>query len=535
MTSERESICVRKLANLFHCGKSQISTILKNKAMIKQLYESNASSDLCQARKRIRSSEYSDLNDALYQWYQLCVKKNMYPDGSLLAEKALMIAQRLGHTEFKASNGWLHRWKVRNNIKQRKICGESGDVRSDTVESWKERLPELVGNYNAQDIWNMDETGCFWRALPDKGLAETTKECKGGKQSKHRVTIAFFVNGAGESESPPIVIWKSNNPRCFKGVKKESLPVRYYSQAKCWMTGEILSDILSYLNQKLRSKGRSVLLFMDNAGCHPSDMADKYSNIKVLFLPPNTTSKLQPLDLGIIQNFKLHYRKLLMRFVLTKIEECATASEVVKSLNILHAIRWIAGAWGEIGTLVIKKCFRKAGILDQSFEVVRVAVSTEDPFLDLDNVDDMLEDDGEIQALVEQMGVANPCTTNDLAMIDDDLATCDDLSDENWEETFLSEICPSTSKSVRSLSPDIESESSDEESTVPEIPTARFSELPEAIASLEDVHQFLDLKGHTREATQAMSLIDSLSRLHSLNLSKPRRQTSLLEFLPNTS
>ena len=107
---------------------------------------------------------------------------------------------------------------------------------------------------------------------------------------------------------------------------------------------------------------------------------------------------------------------------------------------------------------MIKKCFRKAGILDQSFEVVRVAVSTEDPFLDLDNVDDMLEDDGEIQALVEQMGVANPCTTNDLAMIDDDLATCDDLSDENWEETFLSEICPSTSKSVRSLSPDFESE-----------------------------------------------------------------------------
>ena len=189
-----------------------------------------------------------------------------------------------------------------------------------------------------------------------------------------------------------------------------------------------------------------------------------------------------------------------MRFVLTKIEECATASEVVKSLNILHAIRWIAGAWGEIGTLVIKKCFRKAGILD--------------PFLDLDNVDDTLEDDGEIQALVEQMGVANPCTTNHLAMIDDDLATCDDLSDENWEETFLSEICPSTSKSVRSLSPDFESESSDEESTVPEIPTARFSELPEAIASFEDVHQFLDLKGHTHEATQAMSLIDLLSRLH---------------------
>ena len=126
---------------------------------------------------------------------------------------------------------------------------------------------------------------------------------------------------------------------------------------------------------------------MDNAGCHPNDITRKYSNIKVLFLPPNCTSKLQPLDLGIIQNFKLHYRKLLMRFVLAKIDQCSTASEVVKSLNILHAIRWIAHAWGEIGMLVI---FRKAGILDQSFQVVSMETTTEDPFLDLDN-DDMLE------------------------------------------------------------------------------------------------------------------------------------------------
>lgn len=59
-------------------------------------------------------------------------------------------------------------------------------------------MPQFVG----EDILNMDETGCFWRALPDKGMAKIKKECKGGKKSKHRVTIATYPgsNHAGEEK-----------------------------------------------------------------------------------------------------------------------------------------------------------------------------------------------------------------------------------------------------------------------------------------------------------------------------------------------
>ena len=183
------------------------------------------------------------------------------------------------------------------------------------------------------------------------------KVSKGGKKSKRRVTIAFIVNGAGGSESLPIVIWHTKNPRCFNSVSRESFPAIYYNQAKSWMIGEILHGILGSMNRDLISKGRFVVLFMDNARCHPTDVVGKYRNIKIVFLPPNTTLNLQPLDLGIIQNFNLFYHKLLMSFVLVKIEERTTASDVVKSLTILHAIRRIAQAWNTVELNVKKKSF----------------------------------------------------------------------------------------------------------------------------------------------------------------------------------
>ena len=142
-----------------------------------------------------------------------------------------------------------------------------------------------------------------------------------------------------------MVIWKSTKPRCFKSVDVATLPEQYFSQPKAWMTGEILQSVLCKLNRQLSAKSQKIVLLMDNAGCHPEDIKDNFSNIKIIFLPANTTSMLQPLDLDIIKNFKVHYRTCLLQFVISKIETCTTVSEVTKSINILQAIRWVAQAW----------------------------------------------------------------------------------------------------------------------------------------------------------------------------------------------
>ena len=209
------------------------------------------------------------------------------------------------------------------------------------------------------------------------------------REKIRRVTCAFFVNAAGGREKP-IVISKSKNPHCFRTIRDTSqLPCSYVSQPKAWMDFNILDDVLSKLIWKLARQRRNVVLFLDNSSCHPPDMKGKYDHIQIVFFPPNCTSRLQPLDLGIIQTFKLKFMKLMLTHVVSKIDDCNSATEVSKSVDLLQAIRWIAQAWEDMPESTIKKCFIKAGFLSE--DKTPVSFSDEhqefDPFQELADSD----------------------------------------------------------------------------------------------------------------------------------------------------
>ena len=76
------------------------------------------------SRKRARSSDFSKVNEALHKWYLLACSKNICPVGSQLCEKAREIAERLHVSGFKASNGWMDKWKKSCNVRHVKISGE---------------------------------------------------------------------------------------------------------------------------------------------------------------------------------------------------------------------------------------------------------------------------------------------------------------------------------------------------------------------------------------------------------------------------
>ena len=91
-------------------------------------------------------------------------------------------------------------------------------------------------------------------------------------------------------------------------------------------------------------------------------MIAQFSQIIIIFLPKNTTSRLQPLDAGIIQNFKVKYRKRLVKYVLAWIHEDGSATQIVKGVDVLVAIRWLQKSWNEVANLTINNCFEKWNI-----------------------------------------------------------------------------------------------------------------------------------------------------------------------------
>ena len=84
----------------------------------------------------------------MYEWYLLARRRLVPVTGPMLQEEALAIVNGLGHSDFKASNGWLQRFKDRHNIKQLVVSGEAGDMAVETIEAWNERLKGLTQGYD---------------------------------------------------------------------------------------------------------------------------------------------------------------------------------------------------------------------------------------------------------------------------------------------------------------------------------------------------------------------------------------------------
>ncbi len=403
-----------QLAKEFGIPESTLSRILAKKEELKDapVVRGNL--------KRQKCCEYPDVEKSLLEWFKQVRDRNVPVHGPMLQEKAKEFAAKLKIQAFAASNGWLEGFKKRHQILFRQISGEGKAVDDDVCSDWMKQLPDLLQQYNEDDIYNADETALFFKCLPDKTMAFKGEKCSGGKHSKERVSLLLATNMSGTDKLQPLLIGKAAKPRAFKGVK--SLPLSYKWNKKAWMTTKIFNEWLQTIDKQMGRKKRKILLFIDNCPAHNNVLPLK--NVTVMFLPPNTTSALQPLDQGIIQNFKVYYRKCVVRHILDAIEK---SSEM--SVNLLQAMRMASKAWHTVSQTTISNCFRKCGFIVPTDDVAETC-----------NVNDDDDDDfPEWNEVCNTLHIPTEISFGDFVAVDADVVVTEFLSDDDIVNNVLSQ------------------------------------------------------------------------------------------------
>lgn len=153
--------------------------------------------------KRNRKPHWETLEAALIEWQ---IRYDKHPDsgsttGDLLRYKATEFWQKLpeytGKDCPKWTDGWLAGFKKRHSMKEQRRHGEAGSAQldADTVRIIEEIRKECT-NYTADCVYNMDETGYYWKLKPDRSLS--TFQEHGRKKDKARITVALTTNATGK-------------------------------------------------------------------------------------------------------------------------------------------------------------------------------------------------------------------------------------------------------------------------------------------------------------------------------------------------
>lgn len=227
------------------------------------------------------------------------------------------------------------------------------------------------------------------------------KQLEGRKACKERITVVACCNGNGSNRLPLWVIGKFLNPRCLNNVNLENLGCVYRANTTASITVSLFLEWLKWFDSHMY--GRNVILILDNCSAHvPLRDLPQLQNTHILFLPRNT-SKIQPLQVGIIKNLKSCYRRRFNQKLLHALE-FSLNPPTAHQINILEGIGMLVEAWEkDVKHSIIANCFHYCKIKSTTLQV--------------DVTEDMLEDTDvmvKLKKQVHQLSYSSPMDINDL-------------------------------------------------------------------------------------------------------------------------
>jgi len=502
-----------KVARELGISESTVRGWLKSEDKLRS-YVDEVDTEYGMARKRARVCEDPALDKVVYTAF--CAKRadGVPLSGPIMQTMASQLSQNLHGTATppEISKGWIDRWKARHGIRSIRISGEIRSSDSAAAEAFLPELQRVVETESLvpDQIWNCDETGLCWRMTPAHTLAarSDTTASQGHKQAKERLTVLLACNWSGTHKPRPLVIGRSRSPRCFHHVNMDALPVVYRSSTNSWMTASLFEEwfhkqFVPGARRHLRRQGleeRGILL-LDNCPAHPpaETLVSRDGKFRVFYLPKNTTSRIQPLDQGIIATVKRHYRAALIRAV---IAENVSIVDFLKAMTVKDACYQVAAAWEKVTPEGIKATWDSA--LGNPFDHPCPEVEEEDFFgfsaEDVEAARAKLSAEGDIQDLI-----------NAWASIDDDTEVAAPQSLADYVE------------SARAAAEPEESEEPEETTPLPQ----RVSHT-EALQWSEGLRSYYEQQGDQLQVAQFTTKIQGLKRL----LTSTQKQSTISDFFP---
>ncbi|XP_057312199.1 tigger transposable element-derived protein 4-like [Hydractinia symbiolongicarpus] len=371
----------------------------------------------------------------------------------------------------------------KHNVTFKTVVGESNSVQPDMIASWFETtLPTLLTNYKLEDIYNADEFGLFYQCLPNKPYHYKSEKCSGGKNSKVRITGLAAANAVGD-KLPMFVI----------GIER---------RRRVGWDSSLFEEWVREINAMFLKEGRKIVLIIDNCPAHPD--VGGLSNIKLIFLPPNTTSVSQPMDQGVIRCLKSLYRQKLVNMMIQNLEK----GKDLPKVSILRALQILVSSWDKVKKETIVNCFKKSKISKKAQQ--NATDDIDDPFKQLE------KDLTQLRAIDDTIIPAD-LSARDVVDIDQDLTT---IENPVTDEEILESVRPST---------DENDEEHDENADVIEVfdePVSKptKSEINTAVETLQNACLFTD------DGNDMQRLLLRFEDLFLKSEMKNKKQTSILSF-----
>ncbi|XP_072343659.1 uncharacterized protein C17orf113-like isoform X3 [Scyliorhinus torazame] len=172
----------KEIAREYGLTASAISKIVKKKEEILEEWLRGGNLE----RKRKREGKNQTIDDALLSWFWTASKEKGPISGPVLMAKAKALAEEMG-IEFKPTNGWLCRWKNRNNLAYKRAPKDKSEFRG-TGDQWTgfpASVPPLLYLQGGQFVPDYYAEGTAIQPLDEAEEDSHDQSAEGAEQEEH--------------------------------------------------------------------------------------------------------------------------------------------------------------------------------------------------------------------------------------------------------------------------------------------------------------------------------------------------------------